>query len=137
MNDLQEEHWPSLQPCMSMIPCSNAARRIVWSSLTSISMPTGSNRTTCLSAIAPSPAGRGEARGLDPRTPSLGFLAVTGCPSGLRRGRPAGRSLAVVVRLERRALFRRHLVEQDVRALHRGHPAQVVQRPHLLLVAQM
>jgi ferredoxin len=50
-NDLQAAHWPSLQPCMSMSPCSEAARRIVCSSPTSISMPTGSNRTRCLSAI--------------------------------------------------------------------------------------
>src|SRR5260370_34561262 len=52
-NYLQEEHWPSLQPCISMMPCSNAPRRIVCSSSTSISMPTGSNRTTCLSDMAP------------------------------------------------------------------------------------
>ena len=63
MNDLQEAHWPSLQPCISMIPCSAAARRMVWSSLTSISMPTGSKRTTCLPdmTLLPGSAGREEA----------------------------------------------------------------------------
>ena len=49
----------------------------------------------------------------------------------------AGRAAAHVVGVEGLALLVGHLVEQDVRALHRRHPAQVVQRPHLLLVAQV
>src|SRR3954449_3957253 len=48
MNDLHAEHWPSLQPCMSMMPCRKAALRTVSSSSTSISMPTGSKRTVCV-----------------------------------------------------------------------------------------
>src|SRR3954453_18943569 len=98
MNDLQAAHCPSLQPCMGMTPCSAAARRIVWSSATSISIPTGSNRTWGLSVIP--------------------------VPSGLRRRAP-GRALAVVVGDEGRALLVGHLVEQHVRRLHLGHPAQV------------
>src|ERR1700729_40318 len=43
--DLHAEHWPSLQPCISISPCRNAPRRTVSSSSTSNSMPTGSSRT--------------------------------------------------------------------------------------------
>src|SRR6266536_1325424 len=163
-NDLQDEHCPSLQPCMSMIPCSAAARRTVWSSSTSISMPTGSNRTTCLSLIPTSVSarchrGRGGGPGLGlrggPRLSSRAcLLGCSGCRSagppfsavsavllsrrsaqltlssaGVRRRWPAGRAAADVVRVERLALRRCHLVEQHVRALHRRHPPQVVERP--------
>src|SRR5450432_1385368 len=140
-NDLHAEHWPSLQPCMSMIPCSAAARRTVWSSPISISIPTGSNRTTCLSAMAPSRTERGLRTGQEHRTergaggrghrpPAVRAYRVR-YRLVLRRG-TAGRALADVVRVERGPLFRCHLVEQHVRAEHRTHLAQVVQRPHLL-----
>src|ERR1700742_105662 len=129
MNDLHEPHWPSLQPCMSITPCSAAARRMFLSSSASISMPTGSNRTRCFSpmvACLSTSEGRGEggARGPPPSEPR----------SGLSRGRPAGRALPVVVGLERGPLVGGHLVQQHVRALHLGHPAKVVQCPHLLRV---
>src|SRR5262249_36689186 len=151
--DLQDEHCPSLQPCMSMMPCSKAERRIVCSSSTSISMPTGSNRTTCLSAMVPSQVSRcarpwasrsvgkrRRAEGLGRRPSFLIALCLYCCWLG-RRSRvdreAAGGAGAVVLRHEGLAVFRRHLVEQDVGALQRRAPAQVVQRPHLLLVAQL
>src|ERR1700730_12496934 len=148
-NDLQEEHCPSLQPCMSMIPCSAAARRIVWSSLTSISMPTGSNRTTCLSAMTPSRTTNHElrtttcglrlrtagrrwgGRGLAAALPSC-LLVPLGYRSAIRGRRTARGALAHIVRVEGLTLFWRLLIEQHVGAQHRAHPAQVVQRPHLL-----
>src|ERR1700712_4949772 len=99
-NDLQAEHCPSLHPCMSISPCSDAERSTVCSSSTSISMPTGSNRTRCFS------------------------------PMSVPR-RPSGRAALDVLGVELRAVLRAHLVEQHVRALQVGHPAQVVQRPHL------
>src|ERR1700747_1886272 len=43
--DLHDPHWPSLQPCMSAMPCRKAASKTVSPSWTSISTPTGSNRT--------------------------------------------------------------------------------------------
>src|SRR4051794_41257910 len=137
--DLQEAHWPSLQPCIIATPCSAAARRMVWSSSTSISMPTGSNLTWCLSPIAGTPrwsvagrrrAGRGGGPGGPRPSPSPGPR------SGARGGgsRPAGRTLAVVVGDERRPLLVGHLVEQDVRAQQRAEPLEVLGRPHLLRV---
>src|SRR3954454_16737581 len=144
--DLHAAHCPSLQPCMSMIPCSAAARRMFWSSLTSMSMPTGSNRTRCLSlmsslsrwlvvdgagganGLGPShePLVRASVRRLTPRSPSVG--------SRLRRRRPAGPAATDVVRVERLLLVLGHLVQQDVGALQRWAPTQVVERPHLLRV---
>src|SRR3954468_18019282 len=133
--DLQEAHWPSLQPCMSWTPCSAAARRMVWSSSTSISMPTGSNRTWCFSPIAlprswsrADSGGGGGGRGA-PRPPPSPDPR-----SGARGGgsRPAGRTLAVVVGDERRPLLVGHLVEEDVRAQQRAEPLEVLGRPHLL-----
>src|SRR6266852_9491110 len=148
MNDLQEEHCPSLQPCMSMMPCSAAARRTFWSSSTSISMPTGSNRTTCFSPMTPSELLKGgrlwaaderandgvRSEGSRTKPQTCGSLA--GQTSVVDR-EPAAGAATDVPRVEGRPLLRRHLVEQDVRALHRRHPAQVVQRPHLLLVTQL
>src|SRR4051812_14236866 len=135
-NDLQEAHWPSLQPCMSWTPCSAAARRMVWSSSTSISMPTGSNLTWCLSPIAGTPgwsvAGRRRAgRGGGPggTRPSPSPDPRSGARGG---GRPAGRALAVVVGDERGPLLVGHLVEQHVRAEQRAEPLEVFGRPHLL-----
>src|SRR4051794_26258283 len=103
-NDLQDAHCPSLQPCMSITPCSAAARRIVCSSSTSISMPTGSNLTTCLSPME----------------------SVVG-----RCGAAGGASLDVASG-ERGALVIGHLVQQYVRAGQRRALAQVVERPHLV-----
>src|SRR3954454_19499322 len=134
-NDLQEAHWPSLQPCMSWTPCSAAARRMVWSSSTSISMPTGSNRTWCFSPIAlPRSWSRADSGGGGP-----GGTRPSPSPdprSGARGGgsRPAGRALAVVVGDERRPLLVGHLVEQDVRAGQGAEPLEVLGRPHLLRV---
>ena len=48
---LQDEHWPSLQPCASDRPWRKAASRTVSSSSTSISMPTGSKRTQWLTLV--------------------------------------------------------------------------------------
>src|SRR5947209_17160291 len=148
MNDLQEAHCPSLQPCMSMTPCSAAARRMVWSSLTSISMPTGSKRMTCFSVMPP--------RGLRWIRQVIGKVSLEtepgskqggrrgrpgnrepGCPLrsaalALRRSRTAGRALLDVASVERIPLLSRHLVEQHVRAEDLGHPPQVIQGPHLL-----
>src|SRR3954466_11834639 len=104
MNDLHAEHCPSLQPCMSMMPCRKAALRIVSSSSTSISMPTGSKRTVCVVPTAL-----------------------------LRRRRTAGRAAALVGGHVRLALLRRHLVEQHVGAVERD-AADLVERPHLLRV---
>src|ERR1700722_2872272 len=140
-NDLQAAHWPSLQPCMSMMPCSAAARRTVWSSLTSISMPTGSNRTVCFgfSAIGaplvklPRPApptwlGRGRSRWNTRPFGIKGFGLLA------RRGGTTRRALLDVVGREGRALLVGHLVEQHVGRLDVGHPTQVVERPHVLRV---
>src|SRR5262245_51638516 len=153
--DLQDEHCPSLQPCMSMTPCSNAPRRIVWSSSTSISMPTGSNRTTCLSAMGSLTVSRsapfpGTSRGPDrgsrtggPRAKASGppflwvcLLSNAGRRSGVDREAAAG-AAAAVLGCELLALLRGHLVEEHIGALQRRAAAQVVQRPHLLLVAQL
>src|SRR5690242_7825835 len=144
-NDLQEAHWPSLHPCGSMTPCSKAARKIVWSSSTSISMPTGSNRTTCLSAIdflAENARGRSEATigaGKDQVREIWSFPVsdqlVTAGPAAVlvsRRRRPTGRSLTHVVGAEGFPLLVGHLVEQHVGALQWSHAPHVIQRPHLL-----
>src|SRR3954454_13928694 len=135
--DLQAAHWPSLQPCMSWTPCSAAARRMVWSSSTSISMPTGSKRTRCLSPMAHvfsrigwswaggcggGPGGTRPSPSPDPRSGARGG------------GRPAGRALAVVVGDERSPLLVAHLVEQDVRGQDGAEPLEVLGRPHLLRV---
>src|SRR4051812_27811345 len=121
---------------MSMIPCSAAPRRTVCSSSTSISMPTGSNRTTCRSAMdASARSGReggagGAAAGL--LRLLLRVLRVGG--SAVCRSRPARGATADVVGVERLLLLGGHLVEQHVGALQRRHPAKVVQVPHLLRV---
>src|SRR3954452_9287098 len=107
MNDLHAEHWPSLQPCMSMMPCLKAALRMVSSSSTSISMPTGSNRTVCV-------------------FPTVARSALPG-------ERPAGRPALLVGRHVLLALLGRHLVQQHVGAVERDS-ADVVQRPHLLRI---
>src|SRR3954466_1585766 len=125
--DLQEARCPSLQPCMSCTPCSAAARRMVWSESTSISMPTGSNLTWCLSPIADTPSDLSRAGGSGggaggPR-PSPSPDPRSGARGG---GRPAGRALAVVVGDERRPLLVGHLVEQDVRAQQRAEPLEVL-----------
>src|SRR5205823_4393738 len=133
-NDLQEAHWPSLHPCGSMTPCSKAARKTVWSSSTSISIPTGSNRTTCLSAMnflartpeaaAKRPSEPGRTRGEIWSFPASVFQLVTACPAaGLvsRRRRPSGRSLTHVVGAESLAFLVGHLVEEHVRALQVRH----------------
>src|SRR3954471_21452548 len=129
--DLQEAHCPSLQPCMSCTPCSAAARRMVWSSSTSISMPTGSNLTWCLSPISGCLRGAGSDVGREHgwRGGGGGPRATRPSPSpgprsGARGGgsRPAGRALAVVVGDERRPLLVGHLVEQDVRGQQRAEP---------------
>src|ERR1044071_6081898 len=91
---------------MSMMPCLNAALRIVSSSSTSISMPTGSKRTVCV-------------------LPILEAL--------LRRRRTAGRAAALVLGHVLLALLRRHLVQQHVGAVERD-ALDLVERPHLLRV---
>src|SRR3954464_6125292 len=90
---------------MSWMPCLKAALRMVSSSSTSISMPTGSNLTVCT-------------------FPTFACL--------LRRG-PAGRPSALVLGHVLLALLRRHLVQQHVGAVERD-PADLVERPHLLRV---
>src|SRR3954467_13420259 len=134
--DVHTAHWPYLQPCMSCTPCSAAARRMVWSESTSISMPTGSNRTWCFSPIDPPLGvalipGRGSGGGPGGPRPSPSPDPRSGARGG---GRPAGRALAVVVGDERRPLLVGHLVEQDVRAEQRAEPLEVLGRPHLLRV---
>src|SRR3954468_7525308 len=133
---LQAAHCPSLHPCMSIRPCSDAARSTVCSSCTSISMPTGSKRTTWDSPMnacfppgwgAPGRAARGRA-GL----PGLRWWGLRTSAEG--RCRASSRPAADVVRVEGLLLLGRHLVEQDVRALQRRAPTQVVERPHLLRV---
>src|SRR4051794_20463964 len=144
MNDLQAEHCPSLQPCMSMIPCRNAALRTVSSSSASISMPTGSNRTVCVlpmawrGSLASRPRRRGGAGrgGWDPNPrpappPDVAWRVASG--RGALRRRPTGRPARPVVRDVRLALLRRHLVQEDVGALE-GDALHLVQRPHLLRV---
>src|SRR5215207_9883324 len=93
---------------MSIRPWRNAPLSTVSSSLTSNSMPTGSSRTVCVSAMAFCP-----------------------CPSG-RRG-PAAGAAALVLGDVRLALFGRHPVQEDVGALERV-AARLVERPHLLRV---
>src|SRR3954454_23748622 len=88
---------------MSMMPCRKAALRIVSSSSTSISMPTGSKRTVCVSPMVFARSGGG----------------------------PAGRAPALVVGHVGLALLRRHLVQQHVRAVERD-ALDLVERPHLL-----
>src|SRR6185312_16169605 len=118
---------------MSWTPFSAAARRIVWSSSTSISMPTGSNRTMCFSPIAASlermrvGPGRERAGG-----GSAGPHPSPDPRSGVRRCRPTSRALLPVVLDEGGAASVVHLVEQHVRAAQRRATAHVVQRPHLL-----
>src|ERR1700760_2795855 len=136
-NDLQAAHWPSLQPCMSMIPCSAAPRRTVCSSSISTSTPTGSKRTRCFSAITTSGLGLRETGG--PKAslrPSrrADYRALLRLMSVVSRSWPTGRALLDVVGVEGVALLLRPLVEQHVRALNRRHAAQVVQLPHLLRV---
>src|SRR3954449_6278453 len=131
-NDLQAAHWPSLHPCMSWTPCSAAARRMVWSSSTSISMPTGSNRTTCFSPTAgPHGDGRDGWRGKGGRA---GPSPSPDPRSGVGGRRAAGGTLADVVGGERGALVVAHLVQDHVGAQQRTHPPHVVQRPHLLRI---
>src|SRR5258707_4138361 len=112
-------------------------------------MPTGSNRTTCLSAmnslanyVLRTGTGHTSVQEEEPRAGASAAGPAALLPGFLRyrsgvggRG-PSGRAAAHVVRAEGLPLFGRHLVEQHVRALQRAHPAQVVQRPHLLLVAE-
>src|SRR4051812_12232942 len=132
--DLQEAHWPSLQPCMSWTPCSAAARRMVWSESTSISMPTGSNLTWYFSPIA-LPRGLSRAGGCGGGPGGTRPSPSPDPRSGARGGRrPAGRALAVVVGDECRPLLVGHLVEQDVRGEDRAEPLEVLGRPHLLRV---
>src|SRR4029450_3827081 len=91
---------------MSMMPCLKAALRIVSSSSTSISMPTGSKRTVCTFPTVAFPL-------CDVRPARGAALLVSGdvlLP-------PLGR----------------HLVQQHVRAVERD-PADLVERPHLLRV---
>src|SRR4051794_18037958 len=119
MNDLQAEHCPSLQPCMSMIPCRKAAFRIVSSSSTSISMPTGSNRTVCVFPIGALWVGSRRA----PPAPQ------SWSGGGLRWA--ARRPATLVVRHVLLALLGRHLVQEHVRAVERD-ALDLVQGPHLL-----
>ena len=84
-------------------------------------------------AIVGSHRKRGGPRAVEPSSPCrlvATAVDVRASPRG-RTGRPGP---ADVVGVERLLLLRRHLVEQDVRALQRRAAAQVVQRPHLLRV---
>src|SRR3954454_21771444 len=92
---------------MSMMPCLKAALRMVSSSSTSISMPTGSNRTVCV-------------------------LPTCAC-SVLPGERPAGGAALLVVGHVGLALLGGHLVQQHVGAVERDPPA-LVQGPHLLRI---
>src|SRR5262249_59781126 len=109
------------------------------------------NGTTCLSAMTPlsdcdraafdEDLSRQARYGKESREPGPWWLA-RGPPSrpiGYRsgvNGEPAARPASHVLRVVGLPLLRRHLVEQHVRALQRRTAPQVVQRPHLLLVAQ-
>src|SRR6478752_10098646 len=90
---------------MSMMPCRKAALRMVSSSSTSISMPTGSNRTVCV-------------------LPTIARSALPG-------ERPACGAALLVVGHVLLALLGGHLVQQHVGAVERD-ALDVVQRPHLL-----
>src|SRR5215207_8987394 len=90
---------------MSWMPCLKAALRIVSSSSTSISMPTGSKRTVCVLPTVARPPLAGE--------------------------RTAGRAALLVVGHVLLALLGGHLVQQHVGAVERD-PLHVVQRPHRL-----
>src|SRR5918997_4673148 len=113
-NDLQAEHCPSLQPCMSWMPLRNAPRRTVSSSSTSNSIPTGSSRTVCFSPICHA-------------------VRLVHRQLLLRRRRASGGAAGLVLRDVLLALLGRHLVDEDVRALQRV-AAGLVERPHLLRV---
>src|SRR6195256_2119614 len=128
--DLHAEHCPSLQPCMSMTPCRNAALRTVSSSSTSISMPTGSKRTVCLAPIRVlSCLGTCGTRAPG-RGPWLSRrLAGYGC-------RPAAWAALAVVSGERLTFLGGHGVQQDVGAWE-GTPAEVVERPQLLRIVEI
>src|SRR5690242_3543824 len=133
-NDLHAAHWPSLQPCMSCTPFSAAARKIVWSSSTSISMPTGSNRTTCFSPTYVKPPSGGAERclGLAGGGPLQSPPPSPDPRSGVGRRRTSGRALTDVVGGERFAFAVAHLVQEHVRAREVRATPHVVQRPHLL-----
>src|SRR6266566_3831742 len=131
--DLQAEHCPSLQPCISMTPCRNAALRTVSSSSASISIPTGSKRTVCLAPIRSSfpvrdarcqgPGGRRWPARLPPRLVELSL-------AGDRRRSPAWAALAVL-RGERLTFLGGPGIQQDVGAWE-GTAAEVIKRPQLL-----
>src|SRR3954449_10045473 len=104
---------------MSMIPCRKAAWRIVSSSSTSISMPTGWKRTVCVFPMAR--VGWGSRRA--PPAPPAGR-------SGRGR-RTACRPAALVLGHVALALLGRHLVQEHVRAVERD-ALDLVQGPHLL-----
>src|SRR3954453_8795164 len=137
--DLHAEHYPSLQPCMSMMPWRKAAFRIVSSSSASISMPTGSNRTVCVLPMAwrarPRAAGGAGAKpgGHDIARPAPppGVTRRIGSGRGALRRRPARGSACLVLRDVRVAVRGRHLVQEDVGRL-KGDALRLVQRPHLL-----
>src|SRR2546421_10445531 len=100
-----------------MMPWRKAAFRIVSSSSTWISMPTGSKRTVC---VFPMAVGGSRPRC---RLPGRGWL-------GGRR-RSARRAAALVFGHVRLALLARHLVEQHGGAVERG-PATLRDGAHLL-----
>src|SRR5206468_9136301 len=107
---------------MSMSPCRKAAWRIVSSSSTSISRPTGSKRTVCVFPIAEGePDGRaGSRRSRAPAPQSLSLRSdrrATGGPAALVLGHVG------------LALLGGHLVEEHVGRVERD-PADLVQRPH-------
>src|ERR1700754_159854 len=101
---------------MSISPCRKAAFRTVSSSFTSISSPTGSNRTVCRSAIL-FLASHSITDGGDGRR--AGGSRGGHHPSGpaLRRSRcvTSARAALLVLRYELLALLIRHVVERDVR----------------------
>src|SRR5947208_1755441 len=134
--DLHAEHWPSLHPCMSMTPCRKAPCRTVSSSVTSISSPTGSNRTMCRSAIH-SLASRSITDGGDGRRgDSRGGHHRSMLPLRRSRRGTSARAALPVLLCVLLALLRRHLVERDVGA-REGEVLHVVERPELLLVVEV
>src|SRR3954447_108122 len=104
---------------MSMMPCRKAAFRMVSSSSTSISMPTGSKRTVCVFPMAVEGSRRCR------RLPRRWWLRG--------RRRASGGTPALVVGHVALALLGRHLVEEHVGAVERD-PATVVEGPHLLRI---